>query len=221
MEAQKLFDLRDKIMETARNAVKERLSGLLRQGVYTAERTCEDTVTRFELKEEVKTGRMIRMHWSTYRAVCSRYGIFKSQGNVETEPINWNEQLAGKLTEIMVPSWNQIFNNDIPRLCEPHAVLIHSTVVEFTKQLMEVIEAVAPRIRGPLRRMGENYLHLEGELQDSTRTILSGLQDTAKEIHRKVTPLVLETLEEAYDHCSAESGRIILHALHVYYLTCE
>jgi len=189
-------------------SIKAELRDLLKKASGTAGETCTETVIRFALKSEVTPGRRATICWSTYKAICSRMGLFKSNGVGATQPIDWNEQLAEKLTGLMVPTWNKIFNNELLRLHETHAASTRLIIIEFTRRLMQALEAVEPRISGPLRFIEPNCHRLDGEIKHSTKTILISLHDAAKGIHRKVKPLISKTMEPAYMHCKTESGKL-------------
>jgi hypothetical protein len=110
------------------------------------------------------------------------------------------------MLEILVPSWNLVFNEELPRINESASNSLRDIVPKYTDRLMRSVEYICPRTSGPFRRLEPNFAHLEGDLRDKGKTIITELRDAAKQIHRKVRPLVAGTMEEAYNNCRAESG---------------
>lgn len=67
------------------------IKAILSSAVDQAMNQCTVTVKGWEIKKIVNR-RAIMVHWSTYRAICSRSGIFVSKG-AESQNFDWNETL--------------------------------------------------------------------------------------------------------------------------------
>ena len=140
-------------------------------------------------------------YWSTYKAICRRYGEF---ANAQGEH-DWNAQLAEPMIKILAPGWERAFSRRIPAVM----TLSIRNAAEVLRKFHETVEARARSVG-----MGTAGLHMlkqqlqvyEDQIKDLTSIITTSINTQQKEINRAFTPVIANAMTEAYDACIQERG---------------
>ncbi|KAI5781046.1 hypothetical protein DFH27DRAFT_582577 [Peziza echinospora] len=143
------------------------------------------------------------IHWSTYRAVCSRHGSFHSSGSAGL--VNFNGDLVEPLNRTIAAPWEQSFVNHVPatlanhvKACAEEIEIFHAKVKHLTKRSAGHF----PQLR-ILRRQLVNY---RGDFRGVANNVERNISTLQKDINRLAESLVRDAMVPAYDDCAMEGG---------------
>lgn len=136
--------------------------------------------------------------YGTYRATCSRRGVFK--GSVG--PRDFNSELLEPFKQKIAPTWEQVFTRTLPQGIDALGQDLSSLLEDFQGQMHE---------RPQLRDSSSYEL-----VREQVKTMGAILRETApfkcqcragqKEANRLFKPAIEEAMKVAYEKCVAERG---------------
>ncbi|XP_069771224.1 uncharacterized protein [Narcine bancroftii] len=169
----------------------------LNTGKKKAMRICESTVLRWGSRLP------IGYPYPTYKATCSRNGIFSSSA---CGSIDFNEELSHPLLTSVQVIWNEVFSVSIPQHLTRFKADVLGKLEYFFNDLMQRLKW----IEGDTQPV--NYILLQqlnavrAKLENFALKLLDVISARQRSISRILTPAVQSGMMPAYLKCASESG---------------
>ncbi|KAG2028026.1 hypothetical protein GB937_000476 [Aspergillus fischeri] len=136
------------------------------------------------------------VHWSTYRAICRRSGVWKGY--------NWNSEVAHTMLDYIRSYWIRTFNEEIPLHLEIFSLNTKTCLHIFHKSVVSSAdESIARRNNAKLQKtLGTATASLKHQLK-KTEASLRKRQKTA---NRLFVGAIAAELEGTFWQCANEAG---------------
>ncbi|RHZ65890.1 hypothetical protein CDV55_105488 [Aspergillus turcosus] len=136
------------------------------------------------------------VHWSTYRAICRRSGVWKDY--------NWNRDVAHPMLEYIRSYWIRAFNKETPLHLQIFSLNAKTCLDIFHKNAVSTAdESIAQQNNAKLRRtLGTAANSLKHQV-DGTELSLRTRQKTA---NRLFVGVIAAELEGTFWRCANEAG---------------
>ncbi|KAK3399245.1 hypothetical protein B0T20DRAFT_194866 [Sordaria brevicollis] len=136
--------------------------------------------------------------WGTYRATCSRDGVFKGA----VGPRDFNTELLDPLQKRIAPSWEQVFSRTLPQGIDALGQDLANLLEGFQGEMHE-----RPQLRdsSSYELVREQVKTLGGILRE-TAPFICQCRAGQKEANRLFKPAIEEAMKAAYEKCVAETG---------------
>ncbi|KAF6221297.1 hypothetical protein HO133_002152 [Letharia lupina] len=141
------------------------------------------------------------LHWSTYKAICRRNGIYTNgQG-----PHEWNVELAEPMMKLLASGWEKAFSRRSPMVMASFARNAAASLKNFHKDIEARARQIGTGIAGVhmLQQQVGNYENL---LKDLSATVKDMINTNQKEINREFVPVIEQAMAAAYEACVEERG---------------
>lgn len=138
------------------------------------------------------------LSWGTYRATCSREGVFKGTTGLR----DFNSELLDPLQNKIAPSWEQVFSQTLPQGIDALGQDLSKLLEDFQGEMHE-----RPQLRdsSSYELVREHVRTLGGSLRDTALSVRK-CRDGQKEANRLFRPVIEETMKAAYRKCVEERG---------------
>ncbi|RHZ59709.1 uncharacterized protein CDV56_100818 [Aspergillus thermomutatus] len=143
------------------------------------------------------------VHWSTYRAICRRSGVWKEW--------NWNREVAHPMLEYIRSYWTRTFNEEIPLHLKIFSQNIKTCLDIFHKNVVSsadgsIAQQNNARLRKTLGAAADSVKHQVKKTEASLRI----RQKTA---NRLFVGVIAAELEEPFWRCAKEAGTGMLQRM--------
>ncbi|KAK8042120.1 hypothetical protein PG993_006643 [Apiospora rasikravindrae] len=183
-----------------KNIMKRNLFNQFKPAVAQAAKQLRP-ITQKWVTEKAADGRYIYPS-GTYKAILRREGKYRRNGR----DINFNEELATPLKEIMADAWELTFQQQIPEVLDKFSDDIRWSIMTFHDTLNGRFEGTAVATRVNLLEDQLRNFHIQG-IQDQLEVYRSEIGNKQREATRMFTSMVLEEMRTAYDKCKKQKGR--------------
>ena len=192
-------------METACKELKEEFGDNIYAKYHTAVTSGTNEASNIAAKWGLPVNRENRaaggLHWSTYKAICRRNGIYSNaQG-----PHEWNVQLADPMIRVLASGWEKTFSRRSPAVMASFSKSAGSLLRDFHRDIdnrARKLEAALPGLH-MLQQQIRVYDDIFKDLSNTMRDTINAQQ---KEINREFTPVIERAMGEAYTLCVEEHG---------------
>lgn len=141
------------------------------------------------------------LHWSTYKAICRRNGIYTNgQG-----PHEWNAQLAEPMMKILASGWEKTFARRLPMVMATFGRKAASQLKKFHSDIESRARKIGSSIAG-LSMLQHQISTYESILKDLSNSAKDTINTKQKDINREFVPVIERAMIMAYEQCVNESG---------------
>ncbi|KAI9669298.1 MAG: hypothetical protein M1831_000333 [Alyxoria varia] len=177
--------------------VYEKFGVAIDSGKQAAEETVSSWGSRVDRDNPDAGG----LHWSTYKAVCRRYGVYS---NGKRGPQEWNAKLAEPILKQIASGWERAFSRRV------HAVM-KDYVKDGNKLIKDFHNSVAARAHSvgsstSIYLLEQQTTHYEQTLSVVSEKALDILNNGQKDCNREFVPVVADEMTPAYEDCINERG---------------
>jgi hypothetical protein len=117
---------------------------------------------------------------------------------------------AGNYLEPLIIQWTRVIHNRLPGVRSTYDSEITKLVEKFVASVAADALEVSPELSEAVGQWKESSLRTLKQVQKHSLAVFDGtIQDSAREAHRTVKPLVLNHWSSVYEQCGAESGQSI------------
>lgn len=143
------------------------------------------------------------IQWQTYRATCRRDGVWQPP---QRSLIDFNDQLAKPILEIIVMGWDKVFHTKIPRSIQSVADSTHAALATFDAIFKQVVLGLG---------VSETYLKMlylqlsryTDSLQDAFYSLRYDILIGQRSVSRSLTPSVQAFMLKIYRSASEQKGK--------------
>ncbi|KAI9753132.1 MAG: Protein kinase C signaling pathway involved MAPKK protein [Chaenotheca gracillima] len=195
----------EKAVETCMHGVREEIGDnifdVYDSAISNAERNALPTAMTWGAPINRENRSAGGIHWSTYRAICRRDGLYAGS----TGKFDFNGQLVEPLIKVLTTGWEKTFVRRIP-----------AVMSTFSKSCGDLLKAFHKDIDKRARKHGTSIASLQMLLQqmgtyeaifkDLAVALLDRINAEQREINREFTPVICAAMETAYSRCVEERG---------------
>lgn len=141
------------------------------------------------------------LHWSTYKAICRRNGIYTNgQG-----PHEWNVELAEPMMKLLASGWEKTFSRRSPMVMASFSRNAAGCLRKFHKDIEARARQIGTGIAG-LHMLQQQVGNYENLLKDLSTSVKETINNNQKEINRQFVPVIEQAMAAAYEACVEERG---------------
>ncbi|CAF9943183.1 MAG: hypothetical protein ALECFALPRED_010769, partial [Alectoria fallacina] len=196
-------------LETAVKTACKELSDEFADNIYDKYETAVSNATNDSIATALKWGQPVNredraaggLHWSTYKAICRRNGIYTNgQG-----PHEWNVELVEPMMKLLASGWEKAFSRRSPMVMASFARNAAACLKKFHKDIEARARQIGTGIAG-LHMLQQQVVNYENLLKDLSATVKDTINTNQKEINREFVPVIEQAMAAAYEACVEERG---------------
>ena len=144
------------------------------------------------------------LHWSSYKAVCRRNGVFTNSQGLH----DWNAQLTEPMIKVIAPGWEKVFTRRVQIVLNNFTRTAPAGLKSFHRDIDGRARRIGASIAGRslLSQQTTVYEDILKDLATSTKDKIVAKQ---KDINREFVPVIERHMFDAYDWCQQEVGEWI------------
>ena len=142
-------------------------------------------------------------HWSTYKALCRREGVYSSK--TKQQLYNWNAALAAPMLEKIFPGWEKMFGRRLTTIMSSFAKSAFEVLTDCHRE----IDREARRLGvtdGGLRLLQRQIGGFSTILKAHATTVQEAIRSEQKNINREFVPVIQKALIPVYAACAKDHG---------------
>ncbi|RYP52928.1 hypothetical protein DL768_002024 [Monosporascus sp. mg162] len=141
------------------------------------------------------------LYWSTYKATVRRNGVWAGAAGMR----DFNAELFDPISRNLATKWEQAFQRHLPRILDGFASKAKLLLNNFHEaaRARAVQRHTNPRA---LWTLGNQILAHIRTLQDLPNMLRATITDLQRDASREFTPVIMDSMMDAYQACTAESG---------------
>lgn len=112
------------------------------------------------------------------------------------------------MLEGLSPSWTENVHHSIPMLHRTYASKVSQALDTFFDSIRTQLISINPILVDAVARLQMQVANLKTSLLDVSEAGVDEMEEGARGIHRKVKPLIADTMAPSYLACKSESGTL-------------
>jgi hypothetical protein len=142
------------------------------------------------------------IHYSTYKAVCRRNGVYKSPTAGHRD---FNADLMDPILRRGATAWERAFQRRLPKALQAYTNDAGKVLTSFHSKIEE-----RARFNGvglaSLSMLKASIARYEQMFQAVAVDLLTAMQEAQKDANREFVPIISQFMSQAYDLCTNERG---------------
>ncbi|RYP00448.1 hypothetical protein DL763_000800 [Monosporascus cannonballus] len=141
------------------------------------------------------------LYWSTYKATVRRSGVWAGAAGMR----DFNAELFDPISRNLATNWERAFQRRLPGILDGFARKARLLLNNFHEAARA--RAVQRHTNaGALWTLGNQILAHIRTLQDLPNMLRATITDLQRDASREFTPVIMDSMMDAYQACTAESG---------------
>lgn len=115
---------------------------------------------------------------------------------------------AGNYLEPLVTQWTRVIHSRLPGVRSAYYSEISTLIANFVASVATDTLGISPEMSEAVGQWKESSLRTLKQIEKHSLNVFDGtIQDSAREAHRTVKPLIMNHWSSVYEQCGTESGR--------------
>lgn len=201
------FGLLEQILNYAVSDTMKDLNGVMEENLYARLSSGIDSAAKQTVLVSTSWAKPLSdggIHWSTYSAVCRRYGSFGSRAR---GLVDFNGELSNPLIEAIAVEWERTFTSLIPPVIQKYSQRFVTAIEKFHSQIQDRGSQGGKELL-PLELdiLGKQLAMYEQQAMMIVDDTIQQIASMQRDINREFTPIIKAFMAPAYDLCVGERG---------------
>ena len=143
-------------------------------------------------------------HWGTWRAVCSRYGVFKNR----SRSLNLNLELNEPMMKMIEKKWNIVFGKRVLWIMELYVKQAEKELNDFISRFRQQV-CKSNCSEQALYIFSQQITHFTIATQKNVEDAKQNILHESKGINREFEDLIRTAMKDTYKLCAEQRGKYL------------